>query len=78
MGLAPADDILIQVEQPLAFESFDKIIVSVMAKKIASGANHLVLDIPVGPTMKIAHFKDAELIAKKFTFLAKKFNIFSL
>ncbi len=75
LGLAPADDILIQVEQPLAFESFDKIIVSVMAKKIASGANHLVLDIPVGPTMKIAHFKDAELIAKKFTFLAKKFNI---
>lgn len=75
LGLAPADDILIQVEQPLAFESFDKIIVSIMAKKVASGATHLVLDIPVGPTMKIAHFKDAELIAKKFTFLAKKFNI---
>lgn len=75
LGLAPADDILIQVEQPLAFESFDKIVVSVMAKKIASGANHLILDIPVGPTMKIAHFKDAELIAKKFTFLANKFNM---
>lgn len=33
MGLAPADDILIQVERPLAFESYDKIIVSVMAKR---------------------------------------------
>lgn len=75
LGLAPADDILIQVEQPLAFESFDKIIVSVMAKKIASGANHLILDIPVGPTMKIGHFKDAEIIAKKFSFLANKFGI---
>jgi AMP phosphorylase len=75
LGLAPADDILIQIEQPLAFESFDKIIVSIMAKKVASGTNHLVLDIPVGPTMKIQHFKDAEVIAKKFTFLAKKFNI---
>jgi putative thymidine phosphorylase len=75
LGLAPADDILIQVEQPLSFESFDKIIVSIMAKKVASGANHLVLDIPVGPTMKIQHFKDAEIIAKKFTFLAKHFNI---
>lgn len=75
LGLAPADDILIQVEAPLAFESYDKIIVSVMAKKVASGANHLILDIPVGPTMKIAHFKDAEIIAKKFTFLAKKFKI---
>ncbi len=75
LGLAPADDIIIQVEQPLAFESFDKIIVSIMAKKVASGDTHLVLDIPVGLTMKIAHFKDAEIIAKKFTFLAKKFNI---
>lgn len=75
VGLAPADDILIQVERPLGFESFDKIIVSVMAKKIASGANHIVIDIPVGPTMKIQHFKDAELIAKKFGLLGKKFGV---
>lgn len=74
IGLAPADDIIIQIEEPLAFESFDKIIVSIMAKKVASGATHIVFDIPVGPTMKIQHFKDAELIAKKFTVLAKKLN----
>lgn len=74
MGLAPADDIIIQVEQPLAFESFDKIIVSIMAKKVASGATHIILDIPVGPTMKIQHFKDGEIIAKKFESLAKQFN----
>lgn len=75
LGLAPADDIIIQVEAPLAFESFDKIIVSIMAKKIASGATHLVLDIPVGPTLKIRHFKDAEIVAQKFTMLANKFKI---
>ena len=75
LGLAPADDVIIQVEQPLAFESFDKVIVSIMAKKVASGATHVVFDIPVGPNMKIVHFKDAELIAKKFSYLAQKFNI---
>lgn len=75
LGLAPADDVIIQVEKPLAFESFDKVVVSIMAKKIASGATHLVLDIPVGSTMKIAHFKDGEIIAKKFQFLARKFHI---
>lgn len=75
LGLAPADDIIIQVEQPLAYESFDKIIISVMAKKVAVGSTHLVLDIPVGPTVKIKHFKDAELIAKKFKYLGKKFKI---
>ncbi len=75
LGLAPADDIIIQVEQPLAFESFDKVIVSIMAKKIASGATHLVLDLPVGLTLKIHNTKDAEMIERKFSFLAKKFGV---
>lgn len=75
LGLAPADDVIIQVEEPLAFESFDKIIISVMAKKVASGATHVVIDIPVGPTVKIKHFADAEVIGKKFIFLGKRFGI---
>ncbi|HMZ59847.1 MAG TPA: hypothetical protein PL048_13800, partial [Leptospiraceae bacterium] len=62
LGIAPADDIIIRVEEPLAFESFDKIIISIMAKKVAAGTNHLVLDIPVGKTMKIRHFSDAEKV----------------
>ncbi len=75
LGIAPADDVLVRVEQPLSFESFDKIIVSIMAKKVAVSATHLVLDIPVGKTMKIRHFSDAEKIEKKFKLLAKKFGI---
>ena len=75
LGIAPADDVIIQVSQPLAFQSFDKIVVSIMAKKVASAATHLVLDIPVGPSMKIKHFKDAELIARKFKWLSQKFGV---
>lgn len=75
LGIAPADDIIIRIEEPLSFESFDKIIVSIMAKKVAVSATHLVLDIPVGKTMKIRHFTDAERVAKKFNLLAKKFKI---
>ena len=75
LGIAPADDIIIQVEEPMMFESYDKIIVSIMAKKVASSATHLVLDIPVGPYMKIKYFKDADTIARKFTELGKRFNM---
>jgi AMP phosphorylase len=75
MGIAPADDVIIRVEEPLSFESFDKIIVSIMAKKVAASTNHLVLDIPVGSTMKIRHFSDAEAVAKKFKMLGKKFGM---
>lgn len=75
LGIAPADDTIIRIEEPLSFESFDKVIVSIMAKKIAVGANHLILDIPVGKTMKIRHFSDAEKIVSKFKMLARKFGI---
>lgn len=75
LNIAPADEKMIRVERPLNFESFDNIIFSVMAKKIASGATHLVIDIPVGPTMKIRHFKDAEMISKKFNYIASRFGI---
>lgn len=75
LGLAPADDVIIDVEEELSFESFDKVIISIMAKKVAVGANHLILDIPVGKTMKIRHFSDAEKISKKFEALGKRFGI---
>jgi len=75
LNIAPADDIIIRVEEPLMFESFDKIIISVMSKKVAAGTNHLVLDLPYGKTAKIHRLSDAQKVAKKFETLAKKFNI---
>ena len=47
--LAPADNELIEVGRALSFESYDKVVASVMAKKAAAGATHLVIDIPYGP-----------------------------
>jgi AMP phosphorylase len=74
-NIAPADDLLIQVEKPLLFESFDKILVSIMAKKIAFGSTHVVIDLPIGDSMKIKHRKDAEVLAEKFELIGKKFNV---
>lgn len=74
-NIAPADDILIDVEEPLAFESFDKVLVSVMAKKIAFGSTDVVIDIPYGKTVKVHTENDAEALGKKFDFLAKKFGM---
>ncbi len=73
--IAPADDILIQVEKPLLFESYDKILVSIMAKKIAFGSNHVVIDLPYGSMVKVHSLKDAELLKGKFIFLAKQFKM---
>lgn len=73
--IAPADDILIHVEKPLSFESYDKIIVSIMAKKVAFGSNHVVIDLPYGSSMKVKKKEDAEILKEKFTYVAKKFGI---
>lgn len=74
-NIAPADDVIINVEKELVFESFDKIIISIMAKKVAFGATHVVIDLPYGNTLKVTHLKDAEILKKKFEYIAKKFNI---
>ncbi len=75
LGVAPADDIIIRVEEPLSFESYDKIMISVLAKKVAMGSKLLILDVPVGPTMKIKYVKDAIMFADKFKQLAARFGI---
>lgn len=74
-NLAPADDYIIEVEKPLLFESYDKLLVSIMAKKIAFGSNHVVIDLPYGKTVKVTSLKNAETLKEKFLDLAKKFNI---
>lgn len=53
LGISPADDILIQIERPLDIDPEGQMIASVLSKKAAIGATHVVIDIPVGPTAKI-------------------------
>jgi AMP phosphorylase len=75
VNIAPADDELIKVEEPLGFESYDKFLVSIMAKKIAFGSNHIVIDLPYGEHVKVHTQNDAETIKRKFEYLAEKFSV---
>ena len=47
------DDIIIRVERELDVDCEAQLIASVLSKKIAAGATHVLLDIPVGPTAKV-------------------------
>lgn len=75
VNLAPADDKIVRLTRPLGIEPYDKMIISIMAKKVAMGIDYLVLDLPVGPTTKIPKKKFAEEIEKKFLFLGKRFGM---
>lgn len=75
MNIAAADDKLIKVEKIISLETFDKMIVSIMAKKVAMGVDYLIIDLPYGETAKVSDLATVAAISDKFKYLGKKFGI---
>jgi thymidine phosphorylase len=73
--LAPADDILISVERPLGIDSQGQMIASILSKKLAAGSTHLLVDIPVGPSAKVRHMREALQLRKLFEFTGDRMGI---
>ncbi|MFO7602477.1 MAG: thymidine phosphorylase family protein [Gammaproteobacteria bacterium] len=73
--LAPADDVLISVERPLGIDSEGQMIASILSKKVAAGATHLLIDIPVGITAKVRHMKDALHLRKLFEYIGDRLGL---
>lgn len=74
-SLSPADDILIAVERPLSIDSIGQLVASILSKKLAAGATHLLIDIPVGPTAKVRQMRQAQRLRKLFEFVADQLHI---
>ncbi|MFH1667960.1 MAG: thymidine phosphorylase [Candidatus Komeilibacteria bacterium] len=74
-NLAPSDDRILKVTYPLSLEPYDKMIVSVMAKKVSTSVNCLIIDMPVGETAKIPDMATAIDLEKRFVYVAKQFGI---
>jgi thymidine phosphorylase len=73
--LSPADDILIRIERALDLDTEGQMIASVLSKKIAAGATHLVLDMPVGPTAKVRTIGAANSLSARLQTVAGTFGI---
>ena len=70
LALSPADDLLIKVARPLDIDSDAQMVASVLSKKIAAGATHAVIDIPVGPTAKVRNKEQADHLEHLMTRVA--------
>jgi thymidine phosphorylase len=75
LDLAPADDILITVERPMEIDTEPQMVASILAKKKTSGATHVLIDIPVGPTAKVRDPDDAERLAALFRVVAAAIDL---
>jgi thymidine phosphorylase len=73
--LSPADDIFIRVERVLDIDAEGQLVASVLSKKIAAGATHVVLDIPVGPTAKVRTEEAGHALAVRLQRVAAGFGL---
>jgi len=72
IALAPADDLFIQVENPLSLDPL--LLPSVMSKKKVVGSKYVVIDIPTGSGAKVKR-REAKKLAVDFKTLGKELGI---
>lgn len=75
VNLSPADDILISVERPLGIDTREQMVASIMSKKLATGSNHLLVDIPAGPAAKVRTDLEAMRLRKLFEFVGDQLGV---
>ena len=74
LGLAPADDKIIQVERIVNLDPEPQLLASVMAKKLAVGSKYILIDIPYGKGAKVTKEQGLKL-KNKFLAIGKHFNL---
>ncbi len=73
LNLAPADNAFIKIEYPLGLDPL--YIPSILSKKKAVGATHLVLDLPTGRGTKLSTFGMAYKVANEMIEVARRIGI---
>src|SRR5574337_1214602 len=73
LDLTPADDIFVRAEYSLSIDPL--LLPSIMSKKKAVGATHLIIDIPTGRGAKVKTIGEADLLAKDLIELGRKLGI---
>ncbi len=74
-NIAPADDRIIMYEYPLRIDARGQMIASVLAKKLAVGADIVVIDIPVGQSTKVTDVQDGRRLARDFMELGDRLGM---
>ncbi len=75
VNLAAADDKLIKIRHPLHLDPEGLMLSSILAKKVAVGSTHVLIDIPIGPEAKTKDTRSAKRLGKSFKRLARHFSM---
>ncbi|MFX1393336.1 MAG: AMP phosphorylase [Promethearchaeota archaeon] len=75
LDIAPADNILIEIERPLRMDPVGLMIPSILTKKLSLGVKKIVLDIPIGGGTKFPTINDGKKFAHVFKEIAKNVGV---
>ena len=75
LDLASADDKLIKIEKTLGLDPEGSLLCSVLSKKKAVGATHVLIDVPYGEGAKINNKKKAKRLKKQFIRIGKRLGL---
>jgi len=75
LNLAPADDKIIKIEQPLSINPEEQMLASVMAKMYSVSSTHVIIDIPLGEQAKVKFIAEARHLERRFKNIARKLGI---
>lgn len=60
------DEVMNAITRPLRIDSLKWSVASILSKKVAAGATHCVIDVPLGPTAKVRRADDARELRELF------------
>jgi len=75
VNLAAADDKLIKIRHPLDLDPKGVLLASILAKKKAVGATHVLIDIPMGKGSKVQTKSEADELASEFMDLGSRLGM---
>ncbi len=75
INLAAADDKLIRVRHPLSLDPEGMMLASIVGKKYAVGATHVVFDLPLGEEAKLHSLGEARHLEHMFYRLTSRFGM---
>jgi putative thymidine phosphorylase len=75
LGLASADDKIIQIERLINIDPESQLLASILAKKLSVGSKYILIDVPFGKSAKLATKSQASMLKEKFEILARDFHV---
>ena len=75
LNLAPADDMIIKVENPLSVDAEGQMLASILAKKKSVSSTDVLIDIPYGKGAKTESIGDAKKLGTDFEKLGRRIGL---